>query len=62
MINTVIYKKENLICCHSVGIADCIKIKDVEIEKNTFSYEAYYSNKSPERVKNVIIATDVKLV
>lgn len=61
MINTVIYRKNNLLCCHSVGLAECLEIKDTEIEPNTYLYEVVYRNKISKKIKNVILATDLRL-
>ena len=61
MINTVIYRKNNLLCCHSVGLAECLEIIDTEVEPNTYLYEVVYKDKLCKKVKNVILATDLRL-
>jgi hypothetical protein len=61
MINTIIYRRNNHLCLHSVGLAECLEIIDTEIEPNTYLYEVVYRNKISTRVKNVILATDLRL-
>ena len=46
MINTVLYKKDNNICCYSVGLFECVAIKDTKLASNngldTYSYEVNF--------------------
>lgn len=66
MINTVLYKKDNNICCYSVGVLDCVSIKDTKLDReneiDTYSYEVVFSNGESCLIENVFIATDIKLV
>ena len=62
MINTILYKKENLLCCHTVGILNCKRIVDTKIDTNTYLYTVIYENGEEVEVDNVILATDLKLV
>lgn len=62
MINTVLYKKDNDICCYSVGLFDCVSIKDIKVGFDTYSYEVIFSSGESIIIDSVILATDIKLV
>jgi len=66
MINTVLYKKDNNICCYSVGLFECVAIKDTKLASNngldTYSYEVIFFSGECIIIDSVILATDIKLV
>lgn len=61
-IKTILYRKDNLICCHSIGLLGCTKIYDQEIDTDTFLYKVQYNEDEIHTVEGCILATDVSLI
>lgn len=61
MINTVIYKTDFGLGCHSVGLLGCVSIIETSIGLDSYSYKAVYESGVEVQIEDVILATDQKL-
>ena len=65
MINTLVFRNGDNLGCHVVGLVGCLSITEVQHDSigefESYSYEAVYTDRI-EKITDVILATDVKLI
>ena len=61
MINTLIYREDNALKCHVVGILGCISISSVLESDSCYSYLVKYEDVSEFKVETAILASDTIL-